>query len=161
DAPVSSVTVTESSGERAVVGGDAAGIRVPAPDAAMVETELAGAAVLLLDGHHPELARAVCLAASSTPIVLDAGRWKPVMSDLIPRASDVVASADFRVPDTSTSQATADHLVDSGVPVVVTTAGGDPVRWWSSAAQGEVAVPVVEAADTLGAGDVFHGAYAF
>ena len=45
------------------------------------------------------------------------------------------------------------------VPVVVTTAGPDPVRWRGRNGSGEVAVPAVEARDTLGAGDVWHGAF--
>lgn len=162
-APISSVSVIEASGDRSVVGGDAASVAVPAPAGDGLRSILADADVVLLDGHHHELSRAAAaiVAASGLPSVVDAGRWKPIMPDVIAAVSDVVASADFRVPGAQTSHETARSLIASGTPVVVTTAGGEPVRWSSGGISGETPVPAVDVADTLGAGDVFHGAYAF
>lgn len=161
-APVSSVVVTESTGDRAVIGGDAAAVDAPEPDAAMLAGALGDADVVLLDGHHPRIAAAVLHAApAGLPTVLDAGRWKPAMSALIPAVTDVVASADFRAPGAADSTATAEWILGRGAPVVVTTAGRGPVRWWTDGVSGEVQVPTVDAVDTLAAGDVFHGAYAF
>lgn len=162
-APVSSVSVIDSTGDRSVVGGDATSVIVPAPDPELLAGFLVGTDVVLIDGHHPLLAGAAASAAqiADIPSVLDAGRWKPVMPGLIEHVTDVVASADFRMPGTSSSEETAGRLVSSGPDVVVTTAGAQPVRWWTSGNHGEVAVPTVDAVDTLGAGDVFHGAYAY
>lgn len=162
-APVSSVSVIDRSGERSVVGGDAASITVPAPTAEETARFLAGAGVLLIDGHHPALASALVTAAhdAGLPSVLDAGRWKPVMPALVGRVTDVVASADFRVPGTSTSEQSAKMILEGGSPVAVTTAGAEPVRWWMNDRSGDIHVPAVRAVDTLGAGDAFHGAYAY
>lgn len=162
-APISSVAVLEETGERSVIGGDATGVRVRTPDAELLGPVLDGADVILLDGHHPALARAVVAAATQrgTPTVLDAGRWKPVMEDLVGSITDVVASADFRTPGTTTSQATAEVLRRLGASSVVTTAGPDPVRWTDADGNGLIDVPRVAAVDTLAAGDVFHGAYAY
>lgn len=162
-APVSAVTVLAATGERSVVGGDAAGIRAPAPEPGPVREVLARADVVLLDGHHPELARAVLSAAQEDglPTVLDAGRWKPIMEELAGAVTDVVASADFRTPDAATSRATAAELLARGAGAAVTTAGPDPVHWWSGETHGIIEVPQVRAVDTLGAGDVFHGAFAY
>lgn len=161
--PVSSVSVIASTGERSVVGGDAAAIIAPAPRPEELARVLADADVVLLDGHHPQLAIAVAAGASDAgvPSVLDAGRWKDVMPGVIDQVTDVVASADFRVPGASTSEETAARLVSDGSPIVILTAGAEPVRWWSAGTYGEVPVPTVDAVDTLGAGDVFHGAYAY
>ena len=161
-APVSSVTVLEATGERSVIGGDAAGLHVPRPAPALLEELLTGADVVLLDGHHPELARAVRDAAKAAglPAVLDAGRWKPIMDELVGEVSDVIASADFRTPGAGTSQQTATELRRRGAHTVAVTAGADPVRWWHGEQHGRIEVPQVKAVDTLGAGDVFHGAYA-
>lgn len=163
EAPVSSVTVDESSGDRSVVGGDARGWVVDAPPTHRLQELMQGTEVVLLDGHHPGLAQAVALeaAAHGLPCVLDAGRWKPVMTGLLPAVTDLVASADFRVPSATTSEETAESLTADGVPLVVVTAGADPVRWWNQSGKGEVSVPRVKAVDTLGAGDVFHGAWAY
>lgn len=162
-APVSSVSVTDSTGERAVIGGDAAGLAVGSPAPERVRDLLEAADIVLLDGHHPELARAVALIAEQRGLsmVLDAGRWKPIMAELIGAVTDVVASADFRTPGTTSSKDTLDDLVRRGVRNAATTLGAGPVRWASEGRGGEVPVPSIRAVDTLGAGDVFHGAYAF
>lgn len=162
-APVSSVAVLEATGERSVIGGDATGLRAPRPDTDHVRELLAGADVVLLDGHHPELARAVRDAAqhAALPSVLDAGRWKPIMDELVGAVTDVVASADFRTPAAGTAEDTATELQSRGATTVVTTAGPDPVQWWQRGRRGELPVPQIQAVDTLGAGDVFHGAYAY
>lgn len=158
--PVSAVSVLESTGERSVVSLDA--VHSDAEPLESMADLVADADVLLVDGHHPMLARAaVGTAAQSVPVVVDAGRWKPVMTDVVPHATDMVCSADFRVPGADRSASTAAALVDDGVATVVITHGGDPVEWWSDGRCGSVPVPVVEAVDTLGAGDAFHGAYCF
>ncbi|BBX67498.1 PfkB family carbohydrate kinase [Mycolicibacterium psychrotolerans] len=159
--PVSSVSVVESTGDRSVVSLDAVGSDAAPP--ADLEDVVEGADVLLVDGHHPVIAAAAVrhAATRAVPVVVDAGRWKPVMNDLIGYSTDMVCSNDFRMPDTDGPRSTATALVSSGVRTVVTTHGADPVDWWSGGQSGSVAVPAVRAVDTLGAGDVFHGAYCF
>lgn len=161
-APVSSVAVLETTGERSVIGGDAADLIVPVPEPTRVRELVGPADVVMLDGHHPALARAVLAEARAQgrPTVLDAGRWKPVMEDLVGGVSDVVASPDFRTPGAETSEETAAELRRRGAEVVVVTAGADPVRWWAGERSSQVPAVQVEAVDTLAAGDEFHGAYA-
>jgi sugar/nucleoside kinase (ribokinase family) len=125
---------------------------------------LTTADVVLVDGHHPLIARAAVrlAAARATTLVVDAGRWKPVMSDIVPYATDMVCSNDFRMPGADDdAESTAAALVRSGVRTVVTTHGGDPVEWWSDGESGSVPVEPVAVVDTLGAGDAFHGAYSY
>jgi sugar/nucleoside kinase (ribokinase family) len=159
--PVSAVSVLESTGDRSVVSLDAVNSDAPAPQG--LDDLVASADVVLVDGHHPLIARAAAASASGrrTTVVVDAGRWKPVMTDLVVHATDVVCSSDFRVPGTSDSESTAAALVGSGVRTVVTTHGGDPVKWWSEGESGSLPVEPVTVVDTLGAGDAFHGAYAY
>lgn len=159
--PVSAVAVVESTGDRSVVSLDA--VNSDAPPPSELGDIVADADVVLVDGHHPLIARAAAreAAARGIGLVVDAGRWKPVMSDLIPHATDMVCSNDFRVPDTDGSESTAAALVRSGVRTVVTTHGGDPVQWWSDGESGSVPVEPVVVVDTLGAGDAFHGAYSY
>jgi len=159
--PVSAVAVVEGSGDRSVVSLDAITSDAP-PPGDLVEL-ITGADVVLVDGHHPLIAHAGVrhAAAQGIPVVADAGRWKPVMDQIIDHVTDMVCSADFRLPHTDNPDATATELVRRGVQTVVVTHGGDPVQWWSGARTGSVAVPAVRAVDTLGAGDAFHGAYCF
>jgi sugar/nucleoside kinase (ribokinase family) len=83
------------------------------------------------------------------------------MADLIPFTTAMVCSNDFRTPSAADSDATAAALVDAGVESVATTHGDGDVLWWKGGELGAVPVPRIRAVDTLGAGDVFHGAYAY
>ena len=159
--PVSSVSVVDATGDRSVVSLDAVASDVPAPEA--LDSLIAGADVVLVDGHHPAIGLAAARSArrQQVPCVVDAGRWKPVMADLVPNAPDMVCSGDFRTPGTDSAEGTATALLADGVPTVVITDGGAPVRWWSGGEAGSVEVPTVEVRDTLGAGDAFHGAYCY
>lgn len=157
--PLSAVAVRERDGERVVVSpgaDDAADARLLADfGEEALDAALAGRQpkAVLVDGHYPALARAaVALArAHDRPVVVDAGSWKPVFADVFPHADVVACSAEFTAP--------AGAL--DGVEVVITTAGPGPVRWRGPHGEGEVAVPEVDARDTLGAGDVWHGALVF
>ncbi|CAM3244161.1 kinase [Mycobacterium frederiksbergense] len=159
--PVSAVSVVESTGDRSVVSLDAV-TSDASPPAALGEM-IKDADVVLVDGHHPLIARDAArhAAARAVTLVVDAGRWKPVMTDIIPHATDMVCSNDFRVPGADGPESSAAGLVRAGVRTVVTTHGGEPVQWWSDGSSGSVPVPRVEVVDTLGAGDTFHGAYSY
>jgi len=159
--PVSAVSVVESTGDRSVISLDAVNSDAPPPE--QLDDLVARADVVLVDGHHPLIARAAVRSAAvqATPLVVDAGRWKPVMSNLIPHATEMVCSGDFRVPGADDTVSTAAALLRAGVRTVVVTHGGDPVEWWSDGEAGAVPVEPVAVVDTLGAGDAFHGAYAY
>jgi sugar/nucleoside kinase (ribokinase family) len=76
-----------------------------------------------------------------------------VLDELLPLVDVAACSAHFRAPGPG--------LHERGVPTVITTAGPHPVRWSTAdGGSGEVPVPAVRARDTLGAGDVWHGALA-
>lgn len=141
---VSAVSVRTGDGERTVVSHNAAGMSAPPV------TDLSDADVLLLDGHHPALALDAARAARSRgiPVVLDAGSWKPVLTELLPLVDVCACSSAFASP------------VPPANPVVIRTNGQDPVSWQAGGTSGEVLVPPVDARDTAGAGDVWHGAFA-
>jgi sugar/nucleoside kinase (ribokinase family) len=159
--PVSAVSVVESTGDRSVVSLDA--VNSDASPPARLGEVIKDADVVLVDGHHPLMAHAAArhAAARAVTLVVDAGRWKPVMADIIPDVTDMVCSNDFRMPGSDSPESSAAALVRSGVRTVVTTHGGDPVQWWMGGSAGAVPVPPVTVVDTLGAGDAFHGAYAY
>jgi sugar/nucleoside kinase (ribokinase family) len=157
---VSSIRVVDDTGDRSVVSVNAAARTVAAPS--WLRDVLDDADVLLLDGHHPVLTVAAARAARDRgiPVVLDAGSWKPVLDELLPLVDVAVCSADFRVPGGS-DPATA--LLGRGVPRVAISRGADPLLWWSAEhdGSGRVPVPAARVRDTLGAGDVLHGAFAW
>jgi sugar/nucleoside kinase (ribokinase family) len=136
--PVSAVIV-DAAGGRTIVSRNAAGVAVPVPP----DLDLRSADAVLVDGHHPALARAA--ATAGRPLVVDAGSWRPVFADVLPQATVVACSAAF-----PREKVRAPH--------VAVTHGPDPVQWWSGGRSGAIEVPPVTAVDTAGAGDAFHGA---
>lgn len=157
--PPASVLVVEGTGERSVVGGGAGRIPVTPPADADVVAWAEGSEVLLIDGHHPEVAVtfARAAAASGCPVVADLGSAKPVYDRVLPWITDAICSADYRTADGSAPA----EMLGRGPLLVAVSHGPDPLEWWTLVDRGSIEVPPVAAVDTLGAGDVLHGAYAF
>ncbi|MDT0566051.1 PfkB family carbohydrate kinase [Streptomyces sp. DSM 3412] len=161
---VSSVLVTASSGDRAVASTNATGHRLDPPDD--LDAWVAASDVVEFDGHHMELAVAAATRARAAGrrTVLDGGSWKAGTERLLPSIDVAVVSEDFRPPgrDTPGSGPTdaLRFLRDHGVVWSAVSRGGRPLVWAGPDGGGTVDVPVVEVADTLGAGDVLHGALA-
>lgn len=158
---VSAVALDARTGERTVISIDAAASEVAAPIG--LDDCIAGADVVMVDGHHRELAlwAARRAHAGSVRVVADAGRWRPVFTELLPLCDDVICSADFRTPGASTSVETVAALATMGPARIAMSHGADPITWASAGRSGEVMVPRVDAVDTLGAGDVLHGAFTY
>ena len=153
--PVSTVLVTRGTGERAVVSvnGTLAGAGGEVPDRAWDDV-----VVVLVDGHHLDLALACATTARrrGVPVVLDGGSWKPGLEALVALTDVAVLSADFAVPGAS-----GDALTDvrrMGPGLVARSRGAAPIEVLDVGERFTVPVPTVDVADTLGAGDVLHGA---
>lgn len=160
DLSISAITVLEETAERSVVSRNAEDLTAVVPGDLTVLAR--DADVVLIDGHHPDLGVAAARAAhaAGVPVVLDCGSPKPVYAELVPLADAVVCSAGFAGgPDGFDS--TAAEVLANGTRLVGMTAGAAPVRWRTREATGAVEVPRVAVRDTVGAGDVLHGAVAF
>ncbi|MEU9342093.1 PfkB family carbohydrate kinase [Streptomyces sp. NPDC048278] len=158
---VSSVLVTASTGQRAVASTNATGHRLRAP--AELEELVVSCDIAEFDGHHMDLAVDVARAARSAGrrTVLDGGSWKDGTERLLSATDVAVCSADFRPPGTGTPAETLEFLHDHGVTWAAVTAGGAPITWSGPGGGGLVGVPETRVVDTLGAGDVLHGALAY
>ena len=158
---VSSIMVTEATGERAVVSTNA--VADPITAHGNLNDIVESADAVQIDGHHPDLGLAAVTAARAARrlTVLDAGSWKPGTEKLLPFLDVVAYSADFHPPGTGGGDDIATFLRDYGVTWIALTRGADSVRWWAPGAAGEVSVPEAPVVDTLGAGDVFHGALTY
>ncbi|HEY3338233.1 MAG TPA: PfkB family carbohydrate kinase [Propionicimonas sp.] len=148
---VSTVFVDAASGERAVVSGSGH----TAAFGKIAGADLTGIDVVLVDGHHPALARSAALAAGEVPVVVDAGSHKPVFDEIFPFSTDVICSADYVHPDWLGART----LLLRGPRLVAVSHGGRALHWWTAAASGSIEPDTVTAVDTTGAGDVLHGAY--
>lgn len=140
DVPVSSVAITGR--QRSVISVNAA-----EPPELQLAACLAGFDALLVDGHHLPLCMALAYEAHvlGVPVLLDGGSWKPGLERLLPLVDAAVVSADFT------------GGID-GIPVGVTH-GENPIEYTWTGGAGVIEVEPVPDAHTLGAGDVFHGAW--
>ncbi|MGQ0716638.1 MAG: PfkB family carbohydrate kinase [Pseudonocardiales bacterium] len=161
DLSISAITVLDGTGERSVVSRNAEDMIVAVP--ADLPALARDADVVLIDGHHADLALAAARAArtAGVPVVLDCGSAKPVYAALVPLADAAVCSAGFMAGERDGFDAIAAALLADGARLVAMTAGAAPVRWRTRQATGAVEVPPVTVRDTLGAGDVLHGAVTF
>lgn len=127
----------------------------------------APSALALSDGFHlaetlPLLSN---LRAGGTKICLDGGSWKPGTERLAPLLTTAICSERFTLPSSvaSNNQDSPKDLFDwfaaQGVEEIAVTRGPRPILGWERGRSFEIEIEAVEAADTLGAGDVLHGAY--
>lgn len=157
--PVSSIFVHEASGDRTVVSANAGafgGLSYEF-DASIVRN----ADILMVDGHHLPLCRASVDAArdAGIPVVLDGGSWKNGLEVILPGVSVAICSEDFHPPGCENEPAVRQFLFDAGVGQAAITRGAKPVVYDTGRERGEIAVRDIRAVDTLGAGDIFHGAF--
>ena len=168
---VSTVLVTRGTGQRAVVSVNATkhGAADPIPGQAAgdwLAPLLAGVDAVLVDGHHLDLAVPVGAAARAIgiPVLLDGGSWKPGLELLLAQVDIALISADLRVPDRVVGRngRPADDVLAAvsalGPPVVARSRGPLPIGVLTPDGRAELPVPQVAVLDTLGAGDVLHGA---
>lgn len=116
--------------------------------------------VIMLDGFYLNEAVDVAQAADDTTVtVLDGGSWKDGLEKLLPFIDFAICSADFSPPGCSTDEDLFAYLADTGVTGAAISRGPEPIIYDFRGAKGQIEVPTVNAIDTLGAGDILHGAF--
>ncbi len=159
DAPVISSVTVDKAGNRNVVSANA--MRVTAPPA-RVDTELCRQTrIVMVDGHYMEacLAWAAAARACGTPVVFDGGSWKDGTEALLKSVHTAICSADFMPPGCSSRDEVIQYLKNSGVTNIALTSGPAPIEFLFGQSSGSIRVPEVDVVDTMGAGDILHGAY--
>jgi len=167
ETPLTTVLVNAASGSRTILNPPLSAVRL---------TPLAGSweksvpadwgdlpAVVLTDGFHLEETLpllATCKAAGAA-LCLDGGSWKPGTLELAPLLSVAICSERFVVPGLAEEpESLFAWFAARGVPCIALTRGARPILGWERGRRFEIEVARIDAADTLGAGDVLHGAFA-
>jgi len=136
-------------------------------DARVGDPERLVAAVdaVLVDNRFPDFVAPICRAAMARriPVVIDADKEADDLEPLFTAATHVIFSAQClrataRADDLASSLAHMGKLTGAFLAV---TDGPRPVLWYDrdGAMIREMPVFAIKAVDTLGAGDVFHGAF--
>ena len=99
-------------------------------------------------------------------VVLDAGSWKPNIEKFLDRADVVIASEDFKDAAGNTlfemeCKATYKAITRGEKPVLYRGKDTSQIGQAPSYSGRELSVEPVNAVDTLGAGDIFHGAFCY
>ncbi len=154
--PVSSILVTQSTGERAVIAMNA----VTSQDESTLPS-LEGVDIVLIDGHQLEASVAIAQQAKQrgVPIVIDGGSWKVGFDRVLPWVDYAICSANFYPPDCHSVEQVFDGLSEWGIDRIAITQGEGSIEVFNSGMRTQIEVPTVQVVDTLGAGDIFHGAF--
>ncbi|MGB2926345.1 MAG: PfkB family carbohydrate kinase [Limnothrix sp.] len=157
--PISSIIVTESTGDRSVISLNINRLLSQLPTSGM--RFLHDSNVVLIDGHQMQIGEAIAKQANKCgiPVVVDGGSWKPNFDAVLCRSDYVICSANFLPPGCENTGDVVDFLKNLGVGAIAITQGEKPILWWFDGQSGEIAVPPTKVVDTLGAGDIFHGAF--
>ncbi|AFY79050.1 MAG: sugar kinase [Hydrococcus sp. C42_A2020_068] len=156
---VSSIIVTQSTGERAVISANATkfqAIPEQIPSDILQDIEL-----ILIDGHQMALSVAIAQQARvrNIPVAIDGGSWKSGFEEVLPFVDYAICSANFYPPNCYNQEDVFIYLQQIGIPHIAITQGENPIQYLSQGEKGEIEIPTIKAIDTLGAGDIFHGAF--
>jgi sugar/nucleoside kinase (ribokinase family) len=157
--PISSIVVTQSTGDRAVISINAT--RFQADVADIPAQILQDVQIVLIDGHQMTVGAEIAAQAKTLgiPVAIDGGSWKPGFETVLPYVDYAICSANFQPPGTTNPAAVFDFLAGFGIPYMAITQGAKPILYREQARSGEILVPQIQSIDTLGAGDFFHGAF--
>ncbi|OUL27459.1 ribokinase [Nostoc sp. RF31YmG] len=157
--PVSSIIVTQSTGERAVVSINA--VKTQASISSLPSDILQNIDIVLIDGHQMEVGIAIAqiAKAQNIAIAIDGGSWKPGFDQLLPFVDYAICSSNFYPPNCHTAAEVFAYLSSLAIPHIAITHGEQPIEYLSCGNTGILDVPRISAVDTLGAGDIFHGAF--
>ncbi len=157
--PLSSIWVHAGTGDRTVVSLNAT--RVQASADAIPADILDDVAIVLMDGHQMAVSEVIAQAAQAKgiPVIVDGGSWKPGFERVLRYCNGVIASANFCPPGTQTEAEGVQFLQALGIPHIAITHGAGAIAFWENGQAGSISVPTIQAVDTLGAGDIFHGAF--
>jgi sulfofructose kinase len=124
---------------------------------------VAGADAVVADNRFPEFVRPICVAARARglTVVLDADRPTQTSDELFRIATHVVFSAECLRATTGLDDlgGALAGIAGTTSSFLAVTQGPRDVLWREGATLRRSPVFAVEAIDTLGAGDVFHGAF--
>lgn len=156
---LASILVDLGNGERAVVYSNT-DLRKLRHDA-INETTLEYAGLLMLDGYY--LPQAIQLATwarqMAIPVIFDGGSWKDGLERLLPLVDYAICSDNFQPPASTERAEVFSMLRHFGVENIAITRGGEPILALIDGEIVEIPVMPVQPVDTLGAGDIFHGAF--
>jgi sugar/nucleoside kinase (ribokinase family) len=164
ETPLTTVLVNAATSTRTIVNPPIAQARMTALNGTWESGWGDAPAVALTDGFHlnETLPLLSALREDGTALCLDGGSWKTGTDILAPMLTIAICGERFEVPSVAAdAEATLAWFAGQGVPYAAVTRGSRSILGIDRGRGFEIAIEPVEAVDTLGAGDVLHGAFCF
>jgi sugar/nucleoside kinase (ribokinase family) len=158
DFPVSNIISTSETSLRCVINPPFQPPRFPAPASLALNDK---PDIILLDQFEADAVATLApfLKSLDAPIVLDGGSWKETTPLFLELATIPIVSSHFFPPGCRDRRAIMESLSTGNYGRWAITCGHEGVIYYNDGAMGHIAAIPVEAVDTLGAGDIFHGAF--
>lgn len=157
---ISTIQIDTKTGERTIVN-------IPSRNnllaVAKVNKNLfKGASIIMVDRHFLDVSLKVAKIGKELgiPVVLDAGHYKKGIEDVLPYVDYVICPDDFYLPGFTTKENLINKVKSYGIKHIAITRGYKNILGFENGKKFKIEVPKIKAVDTLGAGDIFHGAFA-
>jgi sugar/nucleoside kinase (ribokinase family) len=158
--PVATVLISGGGSARSVISASR-----PSPTDRVSVADLRQAIVpsmpsfVLTDGHYMGPDSGEWLGTQSQlPLLVDAGSWKESFRQTFCPSATVIAGKAFEAEG---GISPFEYAKQKGVRRFARTAGEQPIVGYDEAGDFSILPPTAKAVDTLGAGDVFHGAFGY
>jgi sugar/nucleoside kinase (ribokinase family) len=168
ETPLTTVLVSAANSSRTIVNPPLSALSLPALahswEAAVPASWGPVPPVVLSDGFFlaETLPLLTACCAAGAALCLDGGSWKPGTAEMAPLLTVAICSERFEIPGLASGpEALFAWFADKGVPCVAVTRGAKPILGCERGRRFEIEVASIAATDTLGAGDVLHGAFCY
>jgi sugar/nucleoside kinase (ribokinase family) len=158
---VSSIITSGSTGDRSIIYSKVRSNIFP--EDYLVDVNKETFDILLVDALNMKASIEVAKYAKgkNIPVVLDGGSWKTNMEQLLPNITVALCSEDFYPPGISKNELVLNFLKESGIPFGAISRGQQSILYYDKSGTGEIRVLSTSVIDTLGAGDILHGAFCY
>lgn len=161
--PISTIFVNSKNGSRTIINSPKnEKVKLTVTEKLYKIIEEINPTLILIDGFELEDCYEVLenCKKRNIKIVFDGGSWKENTNEFLKYIDIAICSSKFRMPGLSLDE-TINKLHETGIKFVAFTQDENPII--SSIENNKELIPVekVKAIDTLGAGDVFHGAFCY
>lgn len=156
---ISAILVDTITGNRSVAYYKSATEKLNLEDS--VKSTLSHCNLLMIDGHYLDQAIPFAIAAKEKgiPVILDGGSWKTGLEEVLPFIDYAICSSNFMPPKCSSVNEVFAFFSETTIRYLAITHGEKSIIAKIDNKKIEIPITPVEAIDTLGAGDVFHGAF--
>lgn len=156
---ISSVLTTIDSNNRSIVSHLPETINIKEEETSTID--VGEYDIIFTDGFYPEIAVPICRNAKEKriPVVFDGGSWKPGSDDLLQNVDFAICSDNFYPPGCTTKEEVLEFLRSKGIMNSAITRGEKSIISSENSTFDSIEIEQVNTRDSLGAGDIFHGAF--